>query len=114
MNSDDRRKLIRVLKKWGVEIEKEQKLRNFRQLLLPYNIEKTDRCVYRNDAVHFNTIDHRLLPISKQITFVDEPLLGRSVKKTEIKYRDNEIPMLSIEERVSLFRKLYKKSLIDI
>ena len=113
MNSTNRQKLLKDLKRRGLEIEKEQKRRNFRVLSLPYNIEKGDRCVYRNDAVHFNTIDTKLLPKQKQIEFFEETLLGRSVKKTEIKYRDNEIPMLSVELRVSIIEEFCWRSTLN-
>jgi len=94
---DDRKVLLKKLKKQGCEIEGEQRSRDVRSLKLPFNIDKTDRRGFGNDAIHFDTIHRCLRPSDRTLDMEEQKLTGRKCTKPELKYREYLVPMVSLE-----------------
>ena len=97
LNSVDRHKLLKSLKRQGCEIEREQLSRNVHTLKMPFNIDKADRRGYGNDAIHFDMIHRCLTPHDRTLDMKVTRLTGRKCTKPELKYREYLIPMVSLE-----------------
>ena len=115
VNISDQSKLLEKLRKTGLETEEELSSRNVRNLILPYFVDKTDRKVFQNDAVHFQNLRdlapknrkvclvEKSLKGSASLMFIEEivrflmPKIARKVIKPELKYREHEVPMISVE-----------------
>ena len=75
VNISDQSKLLEKLRKTGLETEEELSSRNVRNLILPYFVDKTDRKVFQNDAVHFQNL-RDLAPKNRKVCLVEKSLKG--------------------------------------